>query len=200
MDDAALFRYLDVLERRGRENDARETERSRRLLNCGPETGRLLAILVRALGARRILELGTSNGYSTLWLAWAAASTGGRVTTVDRAADKVAMARENLARVGMADRVTVVQRPIADVLRDLPGPVDFVFLDADRPSYLAYLDPLLRALRRGGLLATDHVVSHASEVAEFLGLLRATDGLETLTLPLENGVELTYRCAGPSLA
>ena len=193
MDDAALFRYLDTLEAQGRENDARETERSRRLLNCGPETGRLLAILIRALGARRILELGTSNGYSTVWLAWAASATGGRVTTIDHAADKIAMARENLDRVGLAERVTITHGRIAGVLRDLQGPVDFVFLDADRPSYLAYLDPLLRLLRPGGLLATDNVMSHPSEVAEFLARLRRTGGVETVTLPVGNGVELTYR-------
>jgi len=196
MDDAALFEYLAGLEQRGRENDARETERSRRLLNCGPETGRLLAILIRALDAQHILELGTSNGYSTLWLAWAASATGGRVTTVDHAADKIEMARENLERAGLADRVTVAHGQIADVLRDLSGPVDMVFLDADRPNYLVYLDPLLRLLRPGGLLVTDNVVSHASEVKEFLARLRGTEGVETVTLPVGNGVELTYRRGG----
>ncbi len=65
-DEAALRALLDELAELGRENDARETERSRRLLNIAPDTGGLLAILVRATGARRILEIGTSNGYSTI--------------------------------------------------------------------------------------------------------------------------------------
>lgn len=193
MDEAALFRLLDELAEFGRANDARETERSRRLLNITPEAGRLLSILVRVLGARDILELGTSNGYSTIWLAWAASATGGHVTTVDQAPHKIAMARENLARAGLDGRVTIREGRILDVLRSLAGSVDFILLDADRPSYTGYLDPLLRLLRPGGLLATDNVVSHGSEVTEFVARLRADPALETVTLPVGSGVELTYK-------
>lgn len=193
MDEAALFRLLDELAAFGRANDARESERSRRLLNITPEAGRLLSILVRVLGARDILELGTSNGYSTIWLAWAASQTDGHVTTVDQAPHKAAMARENVARAGLASRVTIREGRILDVLPSVAGPVDLILLDADRPSYLAYLDPLLRLLRPGGLLATDNVVSHASEVTQFVARLRADPGLETVTLPVGSGVELTYK-------
>ncbi|HYM69956.1 MAG TPA: class I SAM-dependent methyltransferase [bacterium] len=193
MDEAALFRLLDELAEFGRANDVRETERSRRLLNITPEAGRLLSILVRVLGARDILELGTSNGYSTIWLAWAASATGGHVTTVDQAPHKIAMARENLARAGLDGRVTIREGRILDVLRSLAGPVDFILLDADRPSYTGYLDPLLRLLRPGGLLATDNVVSHGSEVTEFVARLRADPALETVTPPVGSGVELTYK-------
>jgi len=193
MDDAALFRFLDDLHALGAQHDAVEREHTRRLLNCGPEAGRLLAILVRATRAQRILELGTSNGYSTIWLAWAASATGGHVTTVDRAPYKIAMARTNLDRAGLADRVTIREAPILDVLHEEASPVDLVFLDADRTSYLAYFDPLATRLRPGGLLATDNVVSHASEVAAFLAHLRAHAALETVTLPVGNGVALTYK-------
>jgi len=193
VDDAALFRLLDELHALGLQHDAGERAHDRRLLNCGPEAGRLLAILVRATGAQRILELGTSNGYSTIWLAWAASATGGHVTTVDRAPHKVAMARTNLERAGLAGRVTIREAPILDVLREAAAPVDLVFLDADRPNYLAYLDPLATRLRPGGLLATDNVVSHASDVAAFLARVRAHAALETVTLPVGNGVELTYK-------
>ncbi len=77
MDEAAVFRLLDELAEFGRANDARETDRSRRMLNITPDVGRLLSMLARVLNARHILELGTSNGYSTIWLAWAATATGG---------------------------------------------------------------------------------------------------------------------------
>ncbi|HLJ59027.1 MAG TPA: class I SAM-dependent methyltransferase [bacterium] len=193
MDEAALFHLLDELAEFGRAHDARESERSRRLLNITPEAGRFLSILVRVLGARTILELGTSNGYSTIWLAWAASATGGHVTTVDQAPHKVAMARENLARAGVGGRVTIREARILDVLPSIAGPVDFILLDADRPSYLTYLGPLLRLLRPGGLLATDNVVSHASEVTAFMARLRADPALETVTLPVGSGVELTYK-------
>src|SRR5215207_9580158 len=105
--DPALLALLDELAAFGRENDGRETARARRMLNITPDTGRLLAILVRSTGARRVLEVGASNGYSTIWLADAARDTDGHVTTIERSADKAAMARANLGRAGLADRVTL---------------------------------------------------------------------------------------------
>src|SRR5438552_879221 len=95
--DASLRNLLDELAEHGRQNDARETERERRLLNVTPETGQLLAILVKATRARRVLEVGTSNGYSTIWLAWAARETDGHVDTLERNPNKIAQARANLA-------------------------------------------------------------------------------------------------------
>ena len=88
--DAPLTALLDELARFGDDNDARETERPRRMLNITPDTGRLLSILVRSAGATRILEVGTSNAYSTIWLADAARETGGSVTTSRVAAERYA--------------------------------------------------------------------------------------------------------------
>ncbi len=193
VDERRLRTLLDELAEFGRQNDERETERDRRLLNITPETGQFLAILLRAVRAQRILEIGTSNAYSTIWLAWAATETGGHVTTIERAADKVAMARTNLQRAGLTERVTVVHGPALDVLADLPGPFDLIFLDADRPSYDSYLDLLLPRLRRGGLLVTDNVTSHAAELADFLRRLKTQPEVDTVTLPLGNGEELTYK-------
>src|SRR5215831_3124812 len=138
--DLALIALLDDLARFGSENDARETERPRRMLNITPDTGRLLWIMIRMGGASRILEVGTSNAFSTIWLADAARETGGRVTTLEMNPAKVSMARENLARAGLNGLVDIVEGPAADSLRALPGPFDFVFLDADRGNYLTYLE------------------------------------------------------------
>ena len=83
--DEGLRALLEELAVFGRENDDHEADREQRMLNITPETGQLLAILVRATGARRVLEVGTSNGYSTIWLAWAVQATGGHVITIERA-------------------------------------------------------------------------------------------------------------------
>ena len=197
--DQALQAFLDELAAFGRENDGRESARERRLLNITPDTGRLLAILVRATGARRILEVGTSNGYSTIWLADAARDTGGHVTTVERAADKAAMARSNLDRAGLGEQVTLREGDARAVLADLAGPYDLIFLDADRADYTAYLDRLLTLLRSGGLLITDNVVSHAGELVDFLARIKADERLDSVTLPVGNGEELTYKRAGPGI-
>ncbi len=193
MDPPALRAFLEDLAELGRRHDAEEPEHSKRFLNIAPETGRLLAILVRAIRAGQILEIGTSNGYSTIWLAWAAGSTDGHVTTIERSANKIAMARTNLERAGVADRVTVREGVALDVLRGLRGPYDLIFLDADRPNYLAYLGRAIPLLRPGGLLVTDNVVSHANELREFLHAVQSDPALQTVILPLGNGQSLTYK-------
>jgi predicted O-methyltransferase YrrM len=191
--EPALEALLDELAAFGRENDARETDRERRMLNITPDTGRLLAILVRASGARRLLEVGTSNGYSTIWLAWAAQGTDGEVTTIERSQAKAALARGNIERAGLSERVSVRVGQAGEVLAALAGPFDFIFLDADRESYPAYLDRILSLLRPGGLLVTDNVVSHAHELGEFLERIKGDPNLESVTLPIGNGEELTYK-------
>ena len=191
--DVTLRALLDELAEFGRQNDARETEHSRRMLNVTAETGQFLAIRVRATRATQILEIGASNGYSTIWLAWAARDTGGHVATIERSQDKAAMARINLRRAGLAERVTVREGTALDILSELDGPYDLIFLDADRPNYLAYLARLLPLLRPRGLLVADNGVSHARELREFLHALQSDPGLDTVILPVGNGEALAYK-------
>src|SRR3954468_1226951 len=100
--DASLEALLDELYREGREHDAGKEDRLERLRNVEPETAALLSVLVRATGARRILEIGSSNGYSTVWLAEAARATGGGLVSVEVDPDRTAEARANLERAGLA--------------------------------------------------------------------------------------------------
>ncbi len=193
--DATLLALLDELWQAGDDNDARETERPRRMLNITPDTGRLLWILVRALRATRILEVGTSNAYSTIWLADAARATGGRVVTLERDPNKVRLARENLGRAGVAEWVEVREGPAAESLAALPGPFDFVFLDADRSSYRAYLELAVPRLVPGGLLVADNVVSHRSELEDFLARVKAHPGLMSVTVPVGKGEEIAFKLA-----
>jgi predicted O-methyltransferase YrrM len=179
----------------GQSNDATMTERPMRMLNITPDTGQLLRILVRSTGARRILEIGMSNGYSTMWLAWAATETDGHVTTLERLPEKVALASANFERSGLAPWITIREGIALETLASLDGPFDLIFLDADRASYLAYLDYLLPLLKIGGLLVTDNVVSHADQVTEFLARLKTDPSLDSVTVPVGNGEELTYRRA-----
>ena len=193
--DGALTLLLDELARFGQDNDARETERPRRMLNITPDTGRLLWILIQATGASRILEVGTSNAFSTIWLADAARNTGGRVTTLELNPDKVTMARENLARAGLGNLVEIIQAPAADTLRRLPGPFDFVFLDADRGNYLAYLELVVPKLVARGLLVADNVVSHAGELRDYLARVKSHPALHSVTVPIGNGEEISLKLA-----
>jgi predicted O-methyltransferase YrrM len=191
--DSALTLLLEELARFGQDNDARETERPRRMLNITPDTGRLLWILIRATGATRILEVGTSNAFSTIWLADAARETGGRVTTLELNPAKITMARANLARAGLADLVDIVEGPAADTLRALHGPFDLVFLDADRGNYLTYLELVVPRLVPRGLLVADNVVSHAGELQDYLARVKSHPALYSVTVPIGNGEEISLK-------
>lgn len=191
--DRVLVALLDELARFGEENDARETERPKRMLNITPDTGRLLWILVQAARATRILEVGTSNAYSTIWLADAARATGGHVITLEQNPDKVKLARANLARAGLADRVEIREGNAAEILAGLTGPFHFVFLDADRASYATYLDLALPKLVPGGLLVADNVISHAHELTEYLARVKSNAVLFSVTVPVGKGEEVSLK-------
>ena len=176
-----------------RAHDAAQSDRLARFRNVEPETAELLGVLVRATRARRVLELGTSNGYSTIWLADAAEATGGALTSVEIDPARTALARANLARAGLT--AELVTGDAAETLRTSgDGAWDVVFLDAERPAYAGYWPELLRSLRPdGGLLAIDNVLSHAAEVAEVTALIAAEPAVTTVLIPIGAGVRLVVR-------
>jgi len=176
------------LERFGEDNDAVHEERPRRMLNITRDTGEFLAVLVRATGARRVLEIGTSNGYSTLWLAEAARAIGGRVTTVEYAEYKVGLARANFERSGLAPAIDLLHDDAGRVLeRTSDGAYDLIFLDSERPEYPGWWPQIRRVLRRGGLLVVDNATSHPEQMAPFVALVDADEGFTTSLVPIGNG-------------
>jgi predicted O-methyltransferase YrrM len=151
-----LDELLSELERFGKANDGANAERPRRMLNITRDTGEFLAVLVRATVARRVLEIGTSNGYSTLWLASAAGAIGGSVTTVELSEYKIGLAISNFARSGLASQITLLHEDAGRVLeRSADGAFDLVFLDSERPEYPGWWPHLKRVLRPGGLLVVE---------------------------------------------
>jgi predicted O-methyltransferase YrrM len=176
-----------------RAHDERQPDRHARFRNVEPETAELLGVLIRATGARRILELGGSNGYSTIWLADAAEATGGSVTSVEIDAERTALARANLARATV--RAELRTQDAGQALADSPdGWWDFVFLDAERPAYAGYWPELLRSLRpAGGLIAIDNVLSHAGEIAAVSALIDAERSVSSALVPIGAGVRLVVR-------
>lgn len=123
--------------------------------------GRFLTVLALACGAWRILEIGTLGGYSTICLA-RALPPGGRLITIEAKAEHAAVARENIARAGLADRVEVREGRGTDVLARMTAageePFDLIFIDADKPSYVEYFELALRLARVGTLIVADNVV------------------------------------------
>jgi predicted O-methyltransferase YrrM len=185
------------LERLGAANDAINTERPRRMLNITRDTGEFLSVLVRTMLARRVLEIGTSNGYSTLWLAEAARDVGGSVTSVELSAFKVGLASENFARSGLSGFITLLHDDAGRVLeRSEADAFDLVFLDCERPEYPGWWPSLRRVLRPGGLLVVDNATSHHEQMAPFVALVTADAQFTTSLVPVGNGEFLAVKALG----
>lgn len=127
-------------------------------IQVGPSEGRLLGLLLRLAGAKRVVEVGTLAGYSSVWMA-RALPEGGHLWSLEHDPHHAAVARRNLAAAGLSDRVTVLEGPAIDVLPSLEahGPFDAVFLDADKGNYDRYGAWAETNLRRGGVLLADNV-------------------------------------------
>ena len=192
--DEARRRFADELYAVSQEHDHAHADRLERFRSVEPPTAELLGVLIRATGARRVLELGTSNGYSTLWLADAVEATGGRVLSIDLDAARTELARANLTATGLSEFVELRSENAADALaRSEDGAWDFVFLDAERPAYPGYVRDLVRTLAPGGLLAVDNVISHEHELVEFTALIEAEPALTQTVVPVGAGVRLAVR-------
>ena len=182
-----LNQLFAELEKYGIENDARAKVRSRKLLNITRDTGQFLAVLVKATKAEDILEIGTSNGYSTLWLASALPDTG-QVTTVEISPDKADMARRNFGKSGLSHIINLVVGSALDYFLALNRKqFDIIFLDAERTEYMLYADEVVAALRQGGLLICDNAISHASEMAEFIAHIENQPVFTTALVPVGKG-------------
>jgi len=191
--DEHLQKLLRELEEHGRENDSRATERPRMMLNLEPASAKLLSILVRASGVARAVEVGTSNAYSTIWLAWSLGPAGGRIISIDRNPDKHALARENLRRADLLDRVELRTGDATEIVRELTGPFDLVFLDADRRKFPDIMQILLPKLAPKVLVIADNVLSHPEDIAEYLKWMSSLPDFQHTTVPVGKGLSIAYR-------
>jgi caffeoyl-CoA O-methyltransferase len=157
--------------------------------------GRLLRVLTAAMGARHVVEIGTSVGYSGLWFSLALRATGGRLTTFEIDPDRLARARSNFERAGVADRVTIVPGDAHDEVKQLGGPIDLLFLDADKHGYLDYLQKLRGKLRPNGLIAAHNMVYPAPD-PRFVQAITQDPTFETLFLNMDGaGMAVTLNKA-----
>ena len=185
---------LHELEEFGERNDGAISERPRRMLNITRDTGEFLSVLVRATHARRVLEIGTSNGYSTLWLALAVTAINGRVTTIEVSDFKISLAAENFDRSGLSSVITQFQGKAESFLKETAdSSFDLVFLDAERSQYPGWWPDIRRALHKGGLLVVDNAISHAAEMAPFIALVSSDTDFTTCTVPVGNGEYLAAK-------
>lgn len=155
--------------------------------NVGREGGALLAWFIRQLDARRVLEIGTSNGVSTIWMARALEGTGGELVTLEVEDFKVKMATENLRRAGLFDTVTIIEGPALHSLEVLGGVFDLVFIDADKPQYPDYLEGVRDKVRPGSIIVADNVSESNEESLPYRQAVEADAGLDSIGMSIAGG-------------
>ena len=177
--------------------DAKRPEWSRGInyWNIRYEDGRRLHELVLARGFKRLLEVGTSTGHSAIWLAWAAAKTGGTLLTIEIDRERHAEALRNFKAAGVAAYIDARLADAHALVRKLPGPWDLVFQDADKEWYAQYWRDLKDKIAPRGCYAADNVLrAYAPQVAEFVRASRADAAFDTTIEDLGSGEGLLLAC------
>jgi predicted O-methyltransferase YrrM len=158
-------------------------------LSVPVQDGRALRLLTEATGARYVVEIGTSTGYSGLWLCLALQKTDGRLTTFEIDHQRAAMAREHFKEAGVEKMVTVVEGDAHEQLAKLTGPIDIVFVDADKGGYVDYLNKLLPLVKPGGLILAHNV----DMVPDYVQAVTTSRDLETILYREGGGLAVTLK-------
>jgi caffeoyl-CoA O-methyltransferase len=164
------------------------------MLSVPPEDGEVLRLLTEAVDAKNVVEIGTSNGYASIWFCLALRSTGGKLTTFEIDAKRASLARENFKRAGVDKLVTIIVGNAHEKVKVLKGPIDIVFIDADKDGYLDYFNKLLPLVRPGGLIIAHDTTDVASQMQDYLQAVTTNPELETIFLHKETtGIGVTLK-------
>ncbi|MBF0277259.1 MAG: O-methyltransferase [SAR324 cluster bacterium] len=182
-----ILHLLRELEEFGESNDEEAEDRSQKMLNITHDTGVFLALLIKISGAQKILEIGTSNGYSTLWLAHTVGEQG-LVTTIELDPHKIAMAEKNFEASGLQSRIQQIAGDAGSFFKTCQdGEFDFIFLDSNRSQYEEWWHSLQQIVKPGGLLVVDNAVSHQEQIADFAERVSLSKGYLTSLVPIGKG-------------
>jgi predicted O-methyltransferase YrrM len=164
-----------------------DQNQSRGMMNVPEQDGRILRLLTESVGARHVVEIGTSNGYSGIWFCLALRTTGGKLTTHDIDEGRASLARENFKRAGVDNMITLVMGDAHKTVTRIKEPIDVLFIDADKEGYPDYLKKLLPLVRPGGLILSHNINSTGQD---FIDAITKNPNLETLQL---QGVTVTLK-------
>jgi len=172
--------------------DDMDKNQRRGMMNVPVLDGRLLRLLTETVGAKHVVEVGTSNGYSGIWLALALQKTGGKLTTHEIDAERASLARENFKRAGVEKVITLVEGDAHETVAKIKDPIDILFLDADKEGYITYLNKLLPLVRPGGLIVGDNINPRMAD-PRYIKAITTNPDLETLLLHGQVSVTLKKR-------
>lgn len=161
--------------------------------NISRESANFLNMLIKISGAKNVVEVGTSNGYSGIWLAKALRENGGHLTTIEYYEERIRLAKENFKKCGVEDLITTKQGRACEVLKNIDFEIDFAFIDANKGEYLDYFELINLRLKKGGIIAADNITSHAEKVAPFVEKIKSDPDYQVEILDLPAGMLLGYK-------
>ena len=190
-----ILTIIEELEQSGRDHDAKEADHSRKFLNLERTTAELIRMLLLCSQRKFVLEIGTSNGYSAIYLASTLREIQGSspLITIEKNPSKAEAAKQNFARANLVDFIDLRIGSATDIIRELSGPFDCVFFDADRISAPEQLHLLLPKLTEDVLLLTDNVQSHPQEVAEYIRAFDQLPDFSTSVIEIGKGLHIAHR-------
>ena len=194
--DLATEKILHQLEQEGAIADAKDEDKKLKLLNLERPTAEIIYFLTLGFQRKCILEVGTSHGYSSLWLAQALLQVpeSQALLTIERELEKVEKAQQNFVQAGVSKKIKILQGDATEIIANLPGPFDCVFFDADRLSVPRQLHLLLPKLEQTVLLLADNALSHPEEIAGYLSEFEKLPEFKTTVVPVGKGLHMAYRC------
>lgn len=165
--------------------------------NLSRESANFLNMLVKISGAKNAVEVGTSNGYSGIWLANALKRNGGKLTTIEYYEKRIVLALENFKKCSVDDIITVKQGSACEVLEELCSDenfeVDFAFIDANKKEYVKYFETINPRLKKGGIIVADNITSHAEKVSTFVDKIKSDLNYQVEILDLPAGMLVAYK-------
>jgi len=186
------------------ENSHRDEVPSEKRLNCiSKNIGTFYNIMLKSIHAKNILEIGMSVGYSGLWFADAIISNtqNGQIITIDREQFKIDSATRNFEEAGVSSLIKIREGEARKILREIKEEFgenyfDFIFIDADKESYIEYFDLCLPLVRKGGIIAADNILfpeRFNEMMADYLSHVRSNPNVQSVTVPIDNGEEVTIK-------
>lgn len=161
--------------------------------NVARATANFLNMMVKISGAKNVVEVGTSNGYSGIWIAKALKLTGGKLTTIEFYEKRISLALAHFKKCGVDDIITTKQGSACEVLETLDEEIDFAFIDANKSEYIKYFDIINPKLKVGGIITCDNITSHSAKVAPFVQKIMADPHYQVEILDLPAGLLLAYK-------
>lgn len=189
--DDRVRAVLDRLEREDADERARSLPQSERARQVAPTTGRFLFSLVAPQTDCEVLELGGSRGYSTIWLAAGVRYLGGRVLSIENDPRKIEAWHRNVEEAGLEDWAALIEGDAREFLPEIDDVFDVVFIDAEKDDYETLFGLARDKVEPGALFVADNVLSHPDPLAQYSAARQADPTLESVTLPLDRGLELS---------